>query len=67
MKKMKKPFIKKSAPSYKVHVCNGCGYEYDKEIGDPENDIKPGTPFEKLPEEWICPLCGESKDEFIEV
>ncbi|MFR3298399.1 MAG: acyl-CoA dehydrogenase family protein, partial [Fusobacterium sp.] len=61
MKKMKKPFIKKSAPSYKVHVCNGCGYEYDKEIGDPENDIKPGTPFEKLPEEWICPLCGESK------
>lgn len=67
MKKMKKPFIKKSSPSYKVHVCNGCGYEYDKEIGDPENDIKPGTPFEKLPEEWICPLCGESKDEFIEV
>lgn len=67
MKKMKKPFIKKSAPSYKVHVCNGCGYEYDKEIGDPENDIKPGTSFEKLPEEWICPLCGESKDEFIEV
>lgn len=67
MKKMKKPFIKKLAPSYKVHVCNGCGYEYDKEIGDPENDIKPGTPFEKLPEEWICPLCGESKDEFIEV
>ena len=67
MKKMKKPFIKKSAPSYKVHVCNGCGYEYDKEIGDSENDIKPGTPFEKLPEEWICPLCGESKDEFIEV
>lgn len=67
MKKMKRPFIKKSAPSYKVHVCNGCGYEYDKEIGDPENDIKPGTPFEKLPEEWICPLCGESKDEFIEV
>ena len=67
MKKMKKPFIKKSAPSYKVHVCNGCGYEYDKEIGDPENEIKAGTPFEKLPEEWICPLCGESKDEFIEV
>ena len=67
MKKMKKPFIKKSAPSYKVHVCNGCGYEYDKEIGDPENEIKAGIPFEKLPEEWICPLCGESKDEFIEV
>ena len=67
MKKMKKPFIKKSAPSWKSHICNGCGYEYDQEIGDPENEIKPGTPFEKLPEEWICPLCGESKDEFIEV
>ncbi len=67
MKKMKKPFIKKSAPSYKIHVCSGCGYEYDQEIGDPENEIKPGTTFEKLPEEWICPLCGESKDEFIEV
>ena len=67
MKKMKKPFIKKSAPSYKIHVCSGCGYEYDQEMGDPENEIKPGTTFEKLPEEWICPLCGESKDEFIEV
>ena len=67
MKKMKKPFIKKSAPSWKSHICNGCGYEYDQEIGDLENEIKPGTPFEKLPEEWICPLCGESKDEFIEV
>ena len=53
--------------SYKIHVCSGCGYEYDQEIGDPENEIKPGTTFEKLPEEWICPLCGESKDEFIEV
>ncbi len=67
MKKMKKPFIKKSAPSWKTYVCNGCGYEYDQEIGDPENDIKPGTTFEKLPEEWICPLCGEAKEEFIEV
>lgn len=66
MKKMKKPFIKKAAPSYKTYICNGCGYEYNQEIGDPENDIKPGTPFDKLPEEWICPDCGESKDEFIE-
>ena len=67
MKKMKKPFIKKAAPSFKTHVCNGCGYEYNQELGDPENEIKPGTPFEKLPDEWICPLCGESKEEFIEV
>lgn len=67
MKKMKKPFIKKAAPSFKTYVCNGCGYEYNQEIGDPENDVKPGTPFEKLPEEWICPDCGEEKEEFIEV
>lgn len=67
MKKMKKPFIKKATPSFKTHVCNGCGYEYNQELGDPENEIKPGTPFEKLPDEWICPLCGESKEEFIEV
>ena len=67
MKKMKKPFIKKAAPSFKTYVCNGCGYEYNQELGDSENDIKPGTPFDKLPEEWICPDCGESKEEFIEV
>ena len=67
MKKMKKPFIKKAAPNFKTYVCNGCGYEYNQEIGDPENDVKPGTPFEKLPEEWICPDCGEAKEEFIEV
>ncbi len=66
MKKMKRPFIKKEAPSYMRHVCNGCGYEYDQMLGDPENDIAPGTPFEKLPEEWICPECGEAKDQFIE-
>lgn len=66
MKKMKRPFIKKEAPSYFHHVCNGCGYEYDQMLGDPENDIAPGTPFEKLPEEWICPECGESKEQFIE-
>ncbi len=66
MKKMKRPFIKKEAPSYMRHVCSGCGYEYDQMFGDMENDIEPGTPFEKLPEEWICPDCGEDKENFIE-
>ena len=65
MVKMKKPFIKKEAPSYALHVCNGCGYEYDASIGDPEADIAPGTPFDQLPEDWICPCCGESKEQFI--
>ena len=67
MKKMKRAVPKKEIPTWKRHVCNGCGYEYDPAVGDEENDIKPGTLFEALPEEWICPICGESKDMFIEV
>lgn len=66
MKKMKRIIPKKVAPSWKNFVCGGCGYEYDAGIGDIDNDIKPGTLFEKLPEEWICPECGEEKDMFIE-
>lgn len=66
MKKMKRNIPKKPAPSYPLHVCNGCGYVYDPAIGDEENGVKPGTLFNKLPEDWICPLCGEEKDQFIE-
>lgn len=46
---------------------NGCGYEYDPAIGDIENDIYPVTQFDKLPEEWICPECGEDKNSFIKI
>ena len=49
------------------YVCDGCGYEYDPQTGDPECGIPAGTAFEKLPEEWICPLCGEGRDAFVEV
>ena len=49
------------------YVCVGCGYIYDPEQGDPENDIEPGTAFEDLPEDWLCPLCGVGKDEFEKV
>lgn len=66
MKKMKRNVPKKPAPSYPLHVCNGCGYVYDPAIGDEENGVEPGTLFNKLPEDWICPLCGEGKDQFIE-
>lgn len=44
--------------------CLVCGYVYDPSIGDPENDIPHGTPFEELPEEWVCPVCGAEKDMF---
>lgn len=67
MKKMKRFVPKKAAPSWKTYVCSGCGYEYDPADGDPEGEIRPGTLFEALPEEWICPDCGEEKDMFIEV
>ncbi|EKN43197.1 acyl-CoA dehydrogenase family protein/electron transfer protein, partial [Clostridium botulinum CFSAN001627] len=41
-------------------------YEYDPSLGDSEGDINPGTTFEKIPEDWTCPACGEGKDMFIE-
>ena len=47
------------------YVCP-CGFEYDPEVGDPDNDIEPGTAFEDLPEDWICPVCGLPKDMFEE-
>lgn len=46
------------------YVCTVCGYVYDPAQGDPDNGIDPGTRFEDLPEDWVCPLCGASKDEF---
>ncbi len=45
-------------------VCTYCGYIYDPEQGDPGNGIRPGTPFEELPEEWVCPSCGALKEDF---
>jgi rubredoxin len=44
--------------------CNVCGYIYDPEKGDPDGNIAPNTPFEKLPDDWVCPLCGAPKDMF---
>ena len=46
------------------YVCNMCGYIYDPDEGDPDTDIPPGTSFEDLPEDWVCPVCGAEKDEF---
>lgn len=46
------------------YICDVCGYEYDPAAGDPDNGIAPGTPFESLPEDWTCPLCGVGKDQF---
>jgi len=46
------------------YVCTVCGYVYDPEKGDPDSGIKPGTSFEDLPDDWVCPICGAGKDDF---
>jgi flavin reductase (DIM6/NTAB) family NADH-FMN oxidoreductase RutF/rubredoxin len=66
----------KSAPSYvekkeeksgmKKYECTVCGYVYDPEEGDPDSGIAPGTAFEDLPDDWVCPICGASKEDFRE-
>ena len=50
----------------KKMVCTVCGYVYDPEKGEPENNIPPGTSFEDLPEDYECPLCGADKSAFEE-
>ena len=67
MVKMKRSKPRKTAPKDDIYVCQGCGYEYNPERGDEESEIEEGTPFDKLPEEYICPKCGEEKDNFIKV
>ena len=47
--------------------CMVCGYVYDPAIGDPENGVAPGTAFEDLPDDWVCPACGAAKDMFEKV
>ncbi len=48
----------------KKYKCTICGYVYDPAEGSPETDVKPGTAFEKLPDDWTCPVCGAAKSEF---
>ena len=50
----------------KSFVCKVCGYAYDPEVGDSEHGIAPGTAFENLPDDWVCPICGAGKEEFEE-
>lgn len=51
----------------KKYVCTICGYVYDPVKGDPESGIAPMTPFENIPDDWACPLCGVTKADFEEV
>ncbi|MCI5158702.1 MAG: rubredoxin [Candidatus Electrothrix sp. AUS1_2] len=47
-----------------TYTCDVCGYDYKPEAGDPENGVAPGTPWDQVPEEWICPVCGADKGAF---
>ena len=48
----------------KKYICTVCQWVYDPEVGDPASGIAPGTAFEDIPEDWVCPLCGVGKDDF---
>ena len=47
-----------------IYVCALCGYEYNPKVGDPDNGIERGTDFEDIPADWVCPLCGATKEDF---
>jgi len=55
---------KEAAPKMTKYKCTVCSYIYDPELGDPDGGIEPGTPFEDIPDDWVCPVCGASKDQF---
>ena len=65
MVKMKRPVVPRPEPIGPRYVCNGCGYEYIPELGDEDADIAPGTLFENLPDDWVCPECAEEKSHFV--
>lgn len=58
------PFQLKGDNNMNKYVCTVCGYVYDEAEGDPDNGIAPGTKWDALPEDFVCPLCGVGKDLF---
>ena len=56
--------VKKEVEAMAKYVCDVCGWEYDEEKGDAEHGIAPGTLFEALDDDFVCPLCGVDKDNF---
>lgn len=66
---MKYRVILSSFKEYEMdkYVCDLCGYVYDPALGDPDGGIAPGTAFEDIPDDWVCPLCGVGKESFTKV
>jgi rubredoxin len=51
----------------KKYICTVCQWVYDPAIGDPDNGVDPGTAWEDVPDDWVCPECGVPKDLFEEL
>jgi flavin reductase (DIM6/NTAB) family NADH-FMN oxidoreductase RutF len=58
---------KEEASKFKKFKCTACGYVYDEEAGDPSNGMDQGTLFADLPDDWVCPVCGTEKEDFVEI
>ncbi len=63
-KEAESPKTEPATKKLQKYECMDCGWIYDPELGDPDNGIAPGTPFEELPDDWTCPDCGAEKSEF---
>lgn len=57
--------ITKNNKKMKKYRCEVCDWIYDPEVGDPDGGIAPGTPFEDIPDDWKCPVCGVGKEDFV--
>jgi rubredoxin len=56
--------MQNEATQYRKYICLLCGYIYDEEVGDAEHGFAPGTRWEEIPEDWVCPWCGAGKSDF---
>ena len=57
-------YKRKERKAMNQYICTPCNYIYDPEVGHPQGGIAPGTPFEDIPDDWVCPICGLGKNVF---
>jgi rubredoxin len=51
----------------KKYKCTICGHIYDPSMGDPDAGILPGTAFDDIPDDWVCPICGVGKEDYVKI
>jgi rubredoxin len=61
------PFNPENMPTQPKYKCTICGHVYDPAVGDPDSGIAPGTPFEEIPSDWVCPICGVGKEDYVKM